>query len=143
MKSNKIYLIKFTKKVDVGTGDDFNHPVYEDLSKCLDKGDDKFIGFTNSEDIFVRLSDNKVNEICNVFTKHGFEFNVDEVTELVISGDMQKEYPEVEELTPQIFEVFRMENTSVDDILDKINEKGIEALDNTDKAILDKIKNPH
>lgn len=138
MKSNKIYLIKFTKKVEVDN--DFNHPVYEDLSKCLDKGDEKFIGFTDNEDIFVRLSDIKVDKICNIFTKHGFEFNVNEVTELVINGDMQKAYPEVEELTPQIFEVFRLENTSVDDILDKISEKGMDSLDETDKAILNKLK---
>lgn len=138
MKSNKIYLIKFTKKVEVDN--DFNHPVYEDLSKCLDKGDGKFIGFTDNEDIFVRLSDIKVDKICNIFKKHGFKFNVNEVTELVINGDMQKAYPEVEELTPQIFEVFRLENTSVDDILDKISEKGMDSLDETDKAILNKLK---
>ena len=142
MKSNKVFLIKFTKKVNIGEGDDFTHPVYEDISRCLENGDEKFIGFTDDEDIFIRLSDSKVNDICNTFRKHGFEFNIDEVTEFVINGDMQKMYPEVEALTPLIFETFRLDNTNVDDILDKISEKGIESLDDIDKKVLEKAKNP-
>jgi DNA-binding Lrp family transcriptional regulator len=138
MKSNKIYLIKFTKKVDLNTLDDFDHPIYKDLVNLLDKGDDKLIGFTNDENIFLRLPYNKVNEICNILIKHGFEFNVSDVTKLVIKGDIEKIYPEVEELNPGIFKNFRMENTSIDDILDKINEKGIGSIDEIDKEILNK-----
>ena len=52
------------------------------------------------------------------------------------SGDIQKKFPEVEKLTPYMFDNFRIENTSVDDVLDKILEKGINSIDNIDKIIL-------
>ena len=35
-----------------------------------------------------------------------------------------------------MFDNFRIENTSVDDVLDKILEKGINSIDNIDKIIL-------
>ena len=41
-----------------------------------------------------------------------------------------------EKLTPYMFDNFRIENTSVDDVLDKILEKGINSIDNIDKMIL-------
>ena len=57
-----------------------------------------------------------------------------DVTEKVISGEMQAQYPEVGRA---LFENFRLENTTIDDVLDKISSLGIESLDNIDKAILE------
>lgn len=137
IKSNKIYLFKFSKLVDVdNTENDFEHPFYNDISNCVDKEENKYLGFTDNDDVFVRLNDYKVSIISDVFTKHGFEFEILDVTEEVIKGNIQKEYPEVEALTPQIFEDFRHENTTIDDVLDKINETGIDSLDEIDKMIL-------
>ena len=62
----------------------------------------------------------KFNSFCNLLSKYDIEFNISDVTESVIKGDIQKMYPDVEELTPNLFEDFRYDNTSVDDILDKI-----------------------
>jgi hypothetical protein len=45
------------------------------------------------------------------------------------------------EHTLHVFNEFRKEFTSVDDILDKISEKGIDYIDDIDKEIL-KTKNP-
>jgi len=56
-----------------------------------------------------------------------------DVTEQVIRGGIQAEYPEVEK---GLFENFRLENTTVDNVLDKISSFGIESLDHIDKAIL-------
>jgi hypothetical protein len=136
MKANKIYLLKFTKTVNVEDGDEFTHPIYNDLSNCLNADEQKYLGFADNEDIFIRLVDYKVSLVSNIFTKYGFEFDVIDVTSSVIKGDIQKEYPEVEKLTPYLFEDFRIDTTSVDDILDKINEKGMDSLDNIDKKIL-------
>lgn len=136
IKSNQIYLFKFTKLVNIGDDDEFTHPIYSDLSNCLDDGEDKYIGFSDNEDMFVRLSDYKVGLIAEIFSKYGFEFDIIDVTESVIKGITQKEYPEVEKLTPYMFEDFRYENTSTDDVLDKINEMGIDSLDKIDKEIL-------
>lgn len=133
MKSNNIYFVKFTKSTDI---EDEAHPIYQDLSNALDKEDSKYLGFTNGEDLFIRLVYFKVQKVLDVFAKHGFEFVVTDVTKDVISGDIQKKYPEVEKLTPYMFDNFRIENTSVDDVLDKILEKGINSIDNIDKMIL-------
>lgn len=133
MKANKIYLIKFTKLINI---EDEKHPIYNDFTNCLNPDEQKYLGFADNEDIFIRLVDYKVSLVSNIFTKYGFEFDVIDVTSSVIKGDIQKEYPEVEKLTPYLFEDFRIDTTSVDDILDKINEKGMDSLDNIDKKIL-------
>lgn len=134
MKSDKIFLISFTKRIEIG--DDYSHPLYTDMTNCLSEGDDKYIGFADNEDIFVRLSEAKVKDICNVFEKYGFEFDVNDVTSELIKGEIHKKYPEVESLTPGLFENFRLDETSINDILDKISEKGIDSLDEVDKRIL-------
>ena len=133
MKSNNIYFVRFTKSSDI---EDNAHPIYQDLSNALDKEDGKYLGFTNGEDLFIRLVYFKVQKVLDVFTKYGFEFEVTDVTSDVISGDIQKKFPEVEKLTPYMFDNFRIENTSVDDVLDKILERGINSIDTIDKMIL-------
>ena len=134
MKSNNIYFVRFTKFSDI---EDDNHPIYQDLSNALDKEDSKYLGFTNNEDVFIRLAYFKVQKVLDVFSKHGFEFEVTDVTNGVISGDIQKKFPEVEKLTPFMFDDFRIENTTIDDVLDKILEKGIDSIDSIDKRILE------
>ena len=52
MKSNNIYFVRFTKSSDI---EDNAHPIYQDLSNALDKEDGKDLGFTNGEDLFIRL----------------------------------------------------------------------------------------
>ena len=133
MKSNNIYFVRFTKSSDI---EDNAHPIYQDLSNALDKEDGKYLGFTNGEDLFIRLVYFKVQKVLDVFTKNGFEFEVTDVTSDVISGDIQKKFPEDEKLTPYMFDNFRIENTSVDDVLDKILERGINSIDTIDKMIL-------
>jgi urate oxidase len=103
-----------------------------DIEKLL-----KYLGFTNDDDIFVRLPDYKVDKITAVLSKY-FEFTKTDVTDKVISGEIAKIYPEVKEVTPKLFTDFRLDNTSVDDILDKIIESGIDSLDKIDKTILKK-----
>lgn len=136
MKSNKIYFVKFTKTVDIDTTEE--HPIYQELSQVIDEEEKSYLGFTDSEDVFIRLVDYKVKKILSIFKKHGFEFTVEDYSKKVSLGIAQKEYPEVEILTPQIFQDYRIEFTSVDDVLDKILESGIDSLDETDKLILKK-----
>jgi hypothetical protein len=136
MKSNKIYQISI--KGDNKETDSASHPIYKDFSNILDVEDNKYIGFTDDNKIFIRLPDYKFNSFCSLLSKYNIVFDVYDVTEDVIKGDIQKKYPDVEELTPYIFEDFRYDNTSIDDILDKINERGIDSIDDIDKSILAK-----
>jgi hypothetical protein len=130
---NRIYLLRL---VDCDAPE-YNgvHPFYEELTECLDEKDQEYIGFTDNDDLFIRLDKYKVQKIERIFKKY-FIFSIIDVTDKVISGEMQKLYPEVEEFTPKLFENFRLDNTTVDDILGKINDKGIESLDEIDKKVL-------
>lgn len=136
MKSNNVYQI--TIKSDNTETDNEYHPIYRDFYSILDVEDNKYIGFTDDNKIFIRLPDYKFNSFCNLLSKYDIEFSVSDVTESVIKGDIQKRYPDVEELTPHLFEHFRYNNTSVNDILDKIIERGISSIDEIDKSILSK-----
>jgi 6-pyruvoyl-tetrahydropterin synthase len=137
IRSNKVFKVQFSKKVDLPEDDEkFTHPFYNDITICLDEDDDKYIGFTDDDDMFINLSEVKVNNIANVLNKYNAEFTITDVTEKVISGEIQKSYPEVEILTPDLFKNFRIDNTEIDQILDKINNSGIESLDEVDKVIL-------
>ena len=137
---NRIYFIKLVEDNSVDYYDsnsDKNHSVYDELFECLDYRDKDHLGFTDDDNIFIRLSEYKVNKITSVLEKY-FLFTKTDVTDIVIKGEMQKIYPEVEEFTPKLFENFRLENITIDDILDKINESGIDSLDKIDKIVLNK-----
>jgi hypothetical protein len=139
MKSNKIYFIKVIKEIDgmggIENDSDFSHHFYTELLDVIDVEEVKYIGFSDSEDFFVRFEGLKFNKVLSVLKKH-FELTATDVTDKVISGEIQKLYPEVESLTPELFTDFRLDNTSTDDVLDKINFTGIESLDEIDKEIL-------
>lgn len=135
---NKIYLIKLVEDDSVAYFDPSsseNHPVYEELFECLEDNDKDYLGFTDDDDIFIRLNEYKLNKITSVLKKY-FIFTKTDVTNDVLCGHVQIEFPEVEEFTPKLFENFRLENTTIDDILDKINERGITSLDHIDMEIL-------
>jgi hypothetical protein len=132
---NRIYLLRL---VDCEAPEcNGVHPFYEELTECLDEKDQEYIGFTDDDDLFIRLDEYKVEKVERVFKKY-FIFSKTDVTDKVISGEIQKLYPEVEKFTPKLFENFRLDNTTIDDILDKINDKGIESLDDIDKKVLSK-----
>ena len=133
---NKIHQIKVLKDIDIDSND-FTHPFYEELTFIIGEENLKFIGFNNDDYMFVRLSDFRLKQILTLMNKY-FDIEVNDISNKVISGEIQKLYPEVEALTPELFLNFRLDNTSVDNVLDKISEYGILSLDNIDKTILKK-----
>lgn len=136
IKANKIHLLEFSSEPDGLNDDDFSHPVYDDLLIVVEQDERECLAFTDSEDIFIALPDYKVDKICRVFEKHDFIFTKKDITLDVLSGKIQKKYPEAEKLTPNFFNKFRLENTSIDDILDKIIDSGKESLDLIDHLVM-------
>ena len=125
----RIYLFKMTGE-DI---EDMTHPFYDEISQVIGEEDVKYMGFTDEDDLFITLDDYRIEKVTFLLQKY-FIVTKTDVTEKVISGEMQAEYPEVEN---GLFENFRLENTIVDDVLDKISRLGIESLDDIDKAILE------
>lgn len=136
---NKIYKITIVEDVENINSDDndFTHPFFEEITLSLNENDANYIGFSDNDEMFVRLDTIKMKRVVDIMKKY-FVIDIKDVSDKVISGELQKLYPEVESLTPKLFKKFRLDNETVDDVLDKINENGIDSLDKVDKKILKK-----
>jgi hypothetical protein len=129
----KMYLFKLIgEDIIDGDNNDFSHPFYSDLSEVISNDDVKYMGFGKNETMFMSMEDYRFNIISAVFKKY-FVLSIADVTDDVMNGKILIEYPEVNK---ELFEEFRLDNTTLDDVLDKINKFGIESLDYIDKMIL-------
>jgi hypothetical protein len=140
MKHNKLYLIKtLSVKKGVNLTDDLQEMILTKIANVLDKNDDKDMIVESVDDkefMFFRLSYMKVMRICSILEPY-INYSVDEISDKVIFGDVD-EYDFIidnDDLS-KFFNSFRLDNASVDDILDKILDKGINSLDEIDKLIL-------
>jgi hypothetical protein len=140
MKHNKLYLIKtLSVKKGVNLTDDLQKMILTKIANVLDKNDDQDMiveSVDNKEFMFFRLSYMKVMRICSILQPY-INYSVDEISDKVILGDVD-EYDFIidnDDLS-KFFNSFRLDNASVDDILDKILDKGINSLDEIDKLIL-------
>jgi hypothetical protein len=132
---NKIYQIKLLDK-DLLDNEVIDAFLFE-FALTIDSEESNYMGFSNDDDIFIRLEEYKCDKIVNILSKY-FIFIIEDVSDKALSGELKKNYPEVDKLTPKLFKNFRKENTTVDYILDKINKKGFESLDKIDIKILNK-----
>ena len=129
----KIYLFKLIgEDIEDGDNNDFTHPFYSEIAQILVEDDAKNLGFTKDKAMFAALEEAKLEKLSDLMNKY-FTISKTDVTEQVILGEIQAQYPEVEK---ELFENFRLENTTVDNVLDKISSLGIESLDYIDRAIL-------
>lgn len=140
MKNNKLYLIKtLSVKKGVDLTDALQESILKKIANVLDRNDDKDMVVESVDDkefMFFRLSYMKVMRICSILDPY-INYSVDEISNKVIFGDVD-EYDFIinnEDLSV-FFNSFRLDNASVDDILDKILDKGINSLDEIDKLIL-------
>ena len=136
---NKIYQITIVEDVENINSDDndFSHTFFEEITLSLNEKDTNYIGFSDNDEMFVRLNTIKLKRVIDIMKKY-FIIDIKDVSDKVISGELQKLYPEVESLTPKLFKKFRLDNETIDDVLDKIIESGINSLDKVDKKILKK-----
>jgi len=140
MKHNKLYLIKtLSIKKGVNLTDDLQEMILTKIANVLDKNDDKEMVVESVDDrefMFFRLSYMKIMRICSILEPF-INYSVDEISDKVILGDVD-EYDLIidnDDLS-KFFNSFRLDNACVDDILDKILEKGISSLDEVDRLIL-------
>jgi hypothetical protein len=142
MKGCKVYFLKTIKEFDqkLVPADDYFVPFYQELANIIELDDVNYLGFTKNNEILLHLEDLQLKKVIVHFEQY-FEISLEDVTDKVLSGEIQKMYPEVEELTPNFFSSFRLENTSIDDVLDKINNLGSDALDDVDTQIFSKNNN--
>jgi translation elongation factor EF-Ts len=141
MKSNKIYHIKLIEEI-VKTNsaeNDFSNPIYSELSDIIEVEEAEYIWVSDNDELYIRLDENKFKRILATFEKY-YILTTEDITDKVVGGEIEKMYSEIELVNEDFFTNFRLENTSVDDLLDKISTRGIDSLDTIDKSILSSLK---
>jgi hypothetical protein len=132
--SQKMYLLSIID-CNVDSYKNYTHPVFNELKVSIHPNDLNKIEVSDNDDIFLTMIESKVFDIVNIFEKY-FKVIKEDITENIINGMV---YPNVEY---DIFERFRIDYTTVDNILDKILINGINCLDNIDYMILESKKPP-
>ena len=141
MKSNKIYHIRLGREI-IKTNyeeNDFSHPIYTELATIIELEEAKYIWISDDDELFIRLDENKYKRIKAAFEKY-YELVAEDITEKLLRGEIEKLNPKIRFSNEAFFTSFRKEYTSIDDLLDKINAKGMDSLDTIDKSILFKKK---
>ena len=91
--------------------------------------------------IFLRFPEYKVEKVCKVLDKY-IRYTVEDITDRIIFGDEgELTYIIKGKEFKVFFNNFRLEVTRLDDVLDKIIKKGIEALDEVDRFVLTSSEN--
>lgn len=99
------------------------------------------VALNQDEIIYLRDEGSLSNKFYNVINKY-FESSIDDVSELILKDnsllsdmdDYCKNY------SFKMFEQYRKDYSNIDDILDKVIDKGIDYLDDIDKDILENKK---
>ena len=118
---------------------DFSSIGIDYISK--DEGIISYINITDTiSELYVRDEDGSIEVIYDLLKKYFTEVVMSDCTdEILFNNELVKRIDDSEELSESrkiLFEKFRREMTSVDDVLDKISMKGIDYLDDIDKDIL-------
>lgn len=146
--------MKFIKLLTKHTGleircilEKFTDSDKEYISSVYDEFD--YVEFSDKDEIvgmFIIIGDEWLRKLTNFFFEKSINFSCVDLTKDVLFGNtidiegykvlLPDEKEELSIELSHMVDVFYEENTSVDTILDKINEKGIESLNDVDKKIL-------
>ena len=98
----------------------------------------------NISEFYIRDNGDSVESVYTLFSKYFKDIKVKEVTEEVLhKNELVHNIKEDEDLFEKrriLFENFRKEMTSIDNVLDKIIDNGMDYLDDIDKEILENKK---
>ena len=101
----------------------------------------------NISEFYIRDDGSSVESMFSILRENFSDVTVEECTdEILFNNELINLIKNGEEMFDKrkiLFEKFRKELTSTDDVLDKIIDKGIDYLDDIDKSILDKNKKTH
>lgn len=116
-----------------------------EIFSILDEEDDKLIAvedFGDFDVIYSFLPEYKTQKFMNILEKFGVLIESGDITEdVLMARKIGKEFTKTfeDQSFREILERFIEKNLTIDLILDKINEQGIESLNEIDKKILEDI----
>lgn len=101
----------------------------------------KYIEFTNNKGnqcMFLFGEKDIINNLFGSFYSLDINFTTDNITEDILKGNLPTlEDKHTNAMLRIIIDEFLQQNQTIDNILDKISESGIESLNNYDKSILE------
>lgn len=136
MKPNKLFLIEIIDEVSLGDKEDekLAEMVLEQvMESSFNEEDFDNISFCSDTSMLIYLPEDKVNIFNDILSQCCIEtikqeIDIEYINEHLINIDDYE--------TQAIIGKYRKSNTSIDDVLDKINNQGIETLDVIDLEIL-------
>ena len=138
MKSDRIFLIKTLSEPENG------EKMLHEFAEIFDVGDEENYAVEDIgglDYVFLRFTEYKVEKVCKVLDKY-IRYTVEDITDRIIFGDEgELKYIIKGKEFKVFFNNFRLEVTRLDDVLDKIIKKGIEALDEVDRFVLTSSEN--
>jgi hypothetical protein len=133
MKSDRMFLIKTLSEPENG------EKMLHEFAEIFDVGDEENYAVEDIgglDYVFLRFTEYKVEKVCKVLDKY-IRYTVEDITDRIIFGDEgELKYIIKGKEFKVFFNNFRLEVTRLDDVLDKIIKKGIEALDEVDRFVL-------
>ena len=145
IRPSKIFRIKidFSNTLNGMKVEDAEDKMIEELNEFFteEMKEEGKVALNEDEIIYLRDEGSLSNKFYNVINKY-FESSIDDVSELILKdnsllsdmGDYCKDY------SFKMFEQYRKDYSNIDDVLDKIIEKGMDQLDDIDKDILENRK---
>jgi hypothetical protein len=138
MKSDRMFLIKTLSEPENG------EKMLHEFAEIFDVGDEENYAVEDIgglDYVFLRFTEYKVEKVCKVLDKY-IRYTVEDITDRIIFGDEgELKYIIKGKEFKVFFNNFRLEVTRLDDVLDKIIKKGIEALDEVDRFVLTSSEN--
>ena len=134
---NSVNFFKISKVPEI-----IENTIFSELADILDPEDESLIAIYPWKDgdiMFTFLSDQKVKSLVILFEAHAVLEKFKNVTEsILMAREKGKEFKTVFENTDytKLLNKFLKENLTVDLILDKITEYGIESINEIDKEIM-------
>lgn len=145
LKNITAYYIKTKDIQDPILKEKVEKDVLDVFQKNFEPGDEKYVAFGEDDFMYLFVEDYKVKSVLNYLLENDLVVSHRDVTDEIISGeiyddvDFKSIYETTDEYELQfkkVFDTFILKNVSPDNVLDKINEKGIESLTDVDKEIL-------
>jgi len=120
----------------------FENVIQPEMARIFDANDDKFIVVEEIDGVdvlFLFTEINKTNKLIDLLVKHDMVDFTKEITEDILMGDLDEKLLAVmaSDEFKVVFDTFILKNLNPDMVLDKILLKGMDALTENDKFILE------
>jgi hypothetical protein len=145
--NNSVFYLKFKVIEDKSFNDKMDGEIITLFKEIMESGDEKYVAFGGNEKggetLFLFVDKLKVDRIIKFSNENGILESVEEVSDDVLMGRIESS--DFNDLSGDItfesmLDSFISKNLTVDTVLDKINERGMDSLKSIDYDVLNRVK---